>query len=130
DSTNPQGTFTTVNFGNTFDVAAGQTIGLAVFYVTPGNASNPNAGGFIGYNSGANTYSDGSATISTGITKGYDGTYAGDPNALFGIAQTFPGRSFSGRVQYAPASAVPEPVSIAAIGLGLVGLVSRRRKRA
>jgi len=125
-SSNPQGTFTTIDVNNTLAVAAGQTIGLA-FFISTGLDGNGNApsNGFIGYRSGANSYTDGTATISTGMTKGYRGGYSPTADQLFDV-DTFNPRSWSGRVEYA---AVPEPTSLAAIGIFAIGFFAKKRKR-
>lgn len=125
-SSSPQGTFTTINVGNTLTVAPGATIGVAIFLTSglDGNGNAP-AGGFVGYRSGANNYTDGTATITTGMAKGYRNGFDPGVDQLFNV-DTFNPRSWSGRVQYA---AVPEPASMAAIGLGLCGLVARRRRK-
>ncbi len=125
-STNPQGTFTTINVGNTFTVSAGQTIGLAFFLTTPPDSGgNFPSGGFVGYNQGASTFTDGTATITTGLAKGYRGGFDSSTDLLFNV-DTFSPRAWSGRVQYA---AVPEPASLAAIGIFTVGLIRRRKKQ-
>ncbi|MBS1725781.1 MAG: PEP-CTERM sorting domain-containing protein [Armatimonadetes bacterium] len=125
-SSNPQGSFTTIDVGNTFVVGAGQTIGLAVFLATgPDSNGNFPSDGFIGYSSGAHSYSDGTATISTGLTKGYRGGFDPGVDQLFDV-DTFSPRSWSGRVEYAP---VPEPASLAALGLFSIGLFARKRKK-
>lgn len=121
-STNPQGTFTTIDVNNTFNVNAGQTIGLAFFM-----ASNSPVDGYIGYRSGANSYTDGTATISTGLAKGYRGGFDANTDLLFDV-DTFTPRSWSGQVQYTTA-AVPEPASMAAIGMFTIGFFARKRKK-
>lgn len=120
-SSNAFNSYTTINVGNTYTVAAGQTIGLAFFQATA-NAAD----GFVGYRSGANTYSDGTAKIVTGLAKGYRGGFDTNVDNLFNV-DTFSPRTWSGRVQY---QAVPEPASLAVLGLGAVGLLRRRGRRA
>ena len=126
-SSNPQNSFTTIDVNSGIELAAGATIGVGIF-VTTANLAND---GWVGYNSGAGTFSDGTLTLAGGIGKGYagvgDGTAA---ESLFNVIPSVPNRTFSGRVQYASVTPVPEPATMAAIGLGLVGFVSRRRKRA
>jgi hypothetical protein len=127
-SSNPQGTFTTIDVNNTLLVNAGQTIGLAFFLATPPDgAGNFPANGFVGYRSGANTYTDGTATISTGLAKGYRGGFGSGSDLMFDV-DTFNPRTWSGQVQYTTA-VVPEPASMAAIGMFTIGFFARKRKK-
>ena len=116
---NAAGTYTTIDVGSTYDVSAGSTIGLAFFL-----SSADNGAGYVGYRSGANSYSDANATITTGLAKGYRGGYSPNIDNLFAI-DTFTPRTWSGRVEY---QAVPEPATLALLGLGLAGVASRRRR--
>lgn len=116
---NAQGTFTTINVGNTYDVAAGSTVGLA-FFLT----SEDNGAGYVGYRSGSGTFSDSNATVTTGIVKGYRGGYNPNFDNLFNL-ETFTPRTWSGRVEY---QAVPEPATLTLLGVGLAGLIARRRR--
>jgi hypothetical protein len=120
-SSNAFNSYTTIDVGNSYTVAAGQTIGLAFFQATT------NAGdGFIGYRSGANTYTDGTARITTGLAKGYRGGFDVNIDNLFNV-DTFSPRTWSGRVEY---QAVPEPASLCALGIGAVALLRRRGRKA
>lgn len=118
-SSNPFGSYTTIDVGATYQIAPGQTIGLAFFQAT-NNASN----GFVGYLSGANTYGDGVARISTGLAKSYRGGYDPNLDQLFDV-DTFSPRTWSGRVEY---EVVPEPASMAALVGGLGALMLRGRR--
>ena len=114
-----QGSWTTIDVGNTFDVAAGSTIGLAVFL-----SSTDNGAGYVGYRSGTGTFSDSNVTITTGIVKGYRDGYKPGFDNLFNV-ETFNPRTWSGRVEY---QAVPEPASLTLLGVGLAGLIARKRR--
>jgi hypothetical protein len=119
-SSNAFNTYTTIDIGNSYTVAAGQTIGLAFFQATA-NAAD----GFIGYRSGSNTYTDGTARITTGLAKGYRGGFDPNTDNLFNV-DTFSPRTWSGRVEYQP---VPEPASLCALGFGAIALLRRRGRR-
>lgn len=119
-SSQPFNSYTTIDVGSTYLVNPGQTIGLAFFQAT-NNATD----GFVGYSSGGNVFSDGTAKITTGLAKGYRGGYSPSVDNLFNV-DTFSPRTWSGQVEY---QAVPEPSTMALIGLGVIALIKRRRAK-
>jgi hypothetical protein len=109
---------TLLNVGNSLVINPGETYGIAIF--VNATLSGMTASSSIGYSSGAQTVSDSNLTLSLGAAKAFNLT---GPNDFEGT--TFMPRTWQGEVFYAP---VPEPATLAALGLG-VGVLLRRRRR-
>lgn len=100
-----------VVLSNSFSLAAGTTYGMAMVYNGPGgvNYTNGAAGTpFVG--------SDG-VTLFTGVSQSTAFT-----------STTIADRQWNGTIYYS-ASAIPEPSSLALLGVAGIGLVVRRRRR-
>lgn len=111
-----------LSLGSTLNLTQGQTYGFAIFALDGGSTG-------IGYRSGTgavtaapqNSFNDSYLTLSGGIAKGFG--LASNPFAVHNGSSTQ--RLWAGEIQYAP---VPEPATLAALGLGAVALIRRRKK--
>jgi len=101
---------TPIDVGAIFGIGAGQTYGL--FVTTTGSTS-------LRYTNGANTYSDGTLQITTGVGKALP---------LFN-GSTFSPRTWNGSIDYAAASTAPEPSTWMLMLGGLAALAAMRRRR-
>lgn len=110
------GNFFTFNVGSTVALGTGQTLGVAIFHV--GGSGHAAGNGALGYRNGGGTFDNGALKFTTGTAKGY-----GLPTDPFGV-HSIPGRTWAGELEYA---AVPEPASLAALGLGAIAVLRRRR---
>lgn len=83
------------------------------------------------YNGGSSLNLNGSfkAYNYNSSTKSYAETYYGAVNNKTGAATYYKTNACGGQSQLAAPQAVPEPASIGAFAVGLLGLVSRRRKK-
>jgi len=113
-----------LDVGSSLNLTAGQTYGLAIFALNGGAAG-------IGYRSGTgsvnvapqNTFTSGELTVSGGVAKGFG--LASNPFATHNGSSTQ--RLFAGEIEYTAAAPVPEPASMAALGLGALALIRRRK---
>lgn len=110
--------FTLGDVNATKAIGAGQSLGIAIFHV--GGSGRDLGNGALGYRNGAGTFDNGTLKFTTGTVKGY-GT-AADPFAVHSIA----GRTWSGELEY---QAVPEPATLAVVGLGFAAVLRRRNRR-
>ncbi len=114
-----RGNRTFIDVGNTLDISAGQTFGVAIF--VDATLDGMTATSSIGYSSGAVNVSDGNLSLSAGAAKGFN-LNGGSPFE----GATFSPRSLQGEVFYQP---VPEPASALILGLGAI-LLRRKSKKA
>lgn len=111
-----------LSLGNTLTLTQGQTYGFGIFALDGGATG-------IGYRSGTgavtaapqNSFNDSYLTLNGGIAKGFG--LAANPFATHNASSTQ--RLWAGEIEYAP---VPEPATMAALGLGAVALIRRRKK--
>lgn len=111
-----------LSLGNALILNQGSTYGFAIFALDGGATG-------IGYRSGTgavtaapqNSFNDGYLTLSGGIAKGFG--LATNPFAVHNGSSTQ--RLWAGEIEYAP---VPEPATLAALALGAVALIRRRKK--
>lgn len=106
-----------LDFGSDISLAAGQSIGVAIFHV--GGSGLATGDGALGYRNGASIFDNGALKFTTGTVKGY-----GSPNDPF-ATHSIGGRTWAGQFEYA---AVPEPATLAALGLGIAAVIRRRRR--
>lgn len=114
-----------LSLGNTLALTQGQTYGFAIFALDGGATG-------IGYRTGTgavtaapqNSFNDGYLTLSGGVAKGFG--FASNPFATHNGSSTQ--RLWAGEIEYNLAAPVPEPATIAALGLGGLALLRRRKK--
>jgi hypothetical protein len=111
---NGSATLASLVLGNAIQLSAGQTTAVYLHSIT--------AGGGIRYNGTSaappqTTWSNSDLTLFSDVARTGAASFGGTRNSP---------RTFAGNVNYAP---VPEPATLAALGLGVGALLRRRRNR-